>query len=151
MFAVGLGVFTVASLAVGLSPSPWTLIAAQAVQGAGGAVLARSTLALLSTSFPEARERPRAVALLRRCVGASLGLVLGGVLTSWLSWRVGFFVNVPIGDAMMLAAPRYLPKTERRPRQARCPEGFVVDLGHDRLGLRPGPVLFARAPSLGSP
>jgi MFS family permease len=127
MFVAGLAVFTAASLAVGLAQSPAWLLAARAAQGVGAATLAPSTLALLSASFPEGPQRTRAVAYYGAVVGvgASVGLVLGGVLTSWLSWRVGFFINVPIGIAMMLAARRYLVETERRagrfeaPRSAR--------------------------------
>jgi EmrB/QacA subfamily drug resistance transporter len=115
MFVTGLALFTAASLAIGLAQSPSWLIAGRAVQGVGAAVLAPSTLALLSTSFREGPERTRAVAYYGAVagIGASVGLVLGGVLTDWISWRVGFFINVPIGIAMMLAAPRYLPETER--------------------------------------
>jgi EmrB/QacA subfamily drug resistance transporter len=115
MFVVGIGVFTAASLGVGVAQSAGWLIAARALQGFGAAILAPSTLALLSTSFAEGPERTRAVAYYGAVagVGASLGLVLGGVVTDWLSWRVGFFINVPIGIAMILAAPRFLPETER--------------------------------------
>jgi MFS family permease len=86
------------------------------VQGVGAAVLAPSTLALLSTTFPEGPQRTRAVAYYGAVagVGASTGLVLGGVLADLLSWRVGFFINLPIGIALMLAARRYLAETDRR-------------------------------------
>jgi EmrB/QacA subfamily drug resistance transporter len=116
MFMVGIAIFTAASFAVGVAQSSAWLIGARAVQGLGAAVLAPSTLALLSTSFTEGRARTRAVAYYGAVagVGASLGLVLGGVLTSWISWRVGFFINVPIGIAMILAAPRLLPESEPR-------------------------------------
>jgi EmrB/QacA subfamily drug resistance transporter len=116
MFVVGLGLFTAASLAIGLAPSAAFLIGARVAQGIGAAVLAPSTLALLTATFPEGRERTRAVAYYGAVagVGASLGLVLGGLLASWISWRVGFFLNVPIGIAMMIAAPRLLPETQRR-------------------------------------
>ena len=119
MFIVGLALFTAASLAVGLAQSPAWLLSARAIQGVGAAILAPSTLALLSTAFPDGRERTRAVAYYGAVagVGASVGLVLGGVLASWLSWRLGFFINVPVGIAMMLAAPRYLTETGRRPGQ----------------------------------
>jgi EmrB/QacA subfamily drug resistance transporter len=117
MFIIGVAIFTAASFAVGVAQSPTWLIAARAAQGLGAAVLAPSTLALLSTSFTEGRERTRAVAYYGAVagVGASLGLVLGGILTSWISWRVGFFINVPIGIAMIVAAPRFLPETTPRP------------------------------------
>jgi MFS family permease len=84
--------------------------------GVGAAILAPSTLALLTTSFPEGgRSGTRAVAYCGAvaAVGASLGLVLGGILTTSLCWRVGFFINVPIGLLTILAAPRYLAETER--------------------------------------
>jgi EmrB/QacA subfamily drug resistance transporter len=131
MFVAGLALFTAASLAIGLAPSAAWLLAARAVQGVGAAILAPSTLALLTASFPEGRERTRAVAYYGAVagVGASLGLVLGGVLTSWISWRVGFFINVPIGIAMMLAAPRYLPETERRPGRFDLAGAFCSTLG----------------------
>ncbi len=117
MFTTGLAIFTVASLAIGLAPSAVWLLGARALQGVGAAILAPSTLALLSTNFPEGPERTRAVAYYAAVagIGATLGLVLGGLFADWLSWRVGFFINVPIGLAMMLAAPRYLRETERRP------------------------------------
>ncbi|WP_292370208.1 MFS transporter [Methanoregula sp. UBA64] len=117
MFVLGVGVFTVASLAVGLAPSAVWLVGARALQGVGAAILAPSTLALLTSYFPEGRERTRAVAYYGAVagVGASLGLVLGGVLTTYISWRFAFFINVPIGIAMMLAAQHYLAESDRRP------------------------------------
>jgi EmrB/QacA subfamily drug resistance transporter len=135
MFVVGLALFTAASLAVGLAQSPAWLIGARALQGVGAAILAPSTLALLSTSFPEGSERTRAVAYYGAVagVGASVGLVLGGVLTSWISWRVGFFINLPIGIAMMLAAPRSLPETERRPGRLDLAGGLSSTLGMTAL------------------
>jgi MFS family permease len=116
MFVSGIAIFTVASLAVGIAPSAAWLIAARALQGVGAAVLAPSTLALISTNSPEGPERTRAVAYYGAVagIGASVGLVLGGILTDWLSWRVGFFINVPIGIALILAALRYVAETERR-------------------------------------
>jgi len=116
VFIAGLGMFTAASLGIGLAQSPAMLLLARAVQGVGAATLAPSTLALLTTSFPAGPERTRAIGYYGATagVGASLGLVLGGVLTDLISWRVGFFLNVPIGIAMMLAAPRVLWETERR-------------------------------------
>ena len=114
-FVAGIGLFTLASLAVGLAQSPPELIAARAVQGIGAATLAPSTLALLSTSFPDGPGRARAMAAYGSLggIGVTIGLLLGGVFTDWLSWRVGFFVNVPVGIVAMLAAPRFLPETGR--------------------------------------
>jgi EmrB/QacA subfamily drug resistance transporter len=117
MFMAGLGLFTAASLAVGLAQSAAWLIAARGLQGVGAAVLAPSTLALLSTHFPEKSERTRALAYYGAVagIGASLGLVLGGVFADWLSWRAGFFINLPIGAALLLAAWRRMPESEPKP------------------------------------
>jgi MFS family permease len=87
MFVAGLALFTAASLAIGVAQSPAWLIGARALQGVGAAVLAPSTLALLATNFPEGPQRTRAVAYYGAVagVGASTGLVLGGVLADLLS------------------------------------------------------------------
>jgi EmrB/QacA subfamily drug resistance transporter len=116
-FMAGIGLFAAASLAVGLARSPGGMIAARAVQGVGAAVLAPSTLALLSTSFPEGPQRTRAMAAYGALagIGTSIGLILGGVLTDWLSWRVGFFINVPVGLAAIVLAPRFVAETEPHP------------------------------------
>ena len=119
MFIAGLALFTLASLAIALSPSAAWMLSARAVQGVGAAVLAPSTLALLSVHFPEGHERTRAIGYYGATagIGSTLGLVLGGILADRLSWRVGFLVNLPIGLALMLAARRYLKETERHPGQ----------------------------------
>ncbi|QEC46472.1 MFS transporter [Baekduia soli] len=115
MFVAGLTVFTAASLAGGLAQSPGWLLGARAVQGLGAAVAAPSTLALLSITFREGRERTRAVASYSAvsAAGGSIGLVVGGMLTSWASWRWGLFINVPIGIVLVTLAPRFLPESER--------------------------------------
>jgi EmrB/QacA subfamily drug resistance transporter len=120
MFIVGVGLFTLASVAVGSARSEAWLISARAIQGAGAAILAPTTLALLQTSFAEGPERTRAVSYYAAVAGvaATVGLVIGGMFAGWLSWRVGFFINLPIGVAMILAAPRYLPETEPGSGQA---------------------------------
>jgi EmrB/QacA subfamily drug resistance transporter len=116
MLVAGIVLFTAASLAGGLAPSAAWLLGARAVQGIGAAIAAPSTLALLTTTFREGRERTRAIAYYSAVAGGggSVGLVLGGMLTDWISWRWGLFVNVPIGLAIVLLAPRFLPETERR-------------------------------------
>ncbi len=115
-FMAGLAIFTVASLAGGLATSAATLLAARAVQGVGGAIASPAVLAAIITSFPEGRERVRALSIFTAVVmgGSSLGLVLGGVITQWASWRWVFFVNVPIGLAVVAAAPRLLGRSERK-------------------------------------
>jgi EmrB/QacA subfamily drug resistance transporter len=116
MFVVGITIFALASLAAGAAQSAAWLLAARGLQGVGAAIAAPSTLALLMTSFPEGRERTRAVAWYAAVAsgGGSVGLLLGGILTSWLSWRAGLFINVPVGAALVIAAPRVLRETERQ-------------------------------------
>jgi EmrB/QacA subfamily drug resistance transporter len=135
VFIIGLGLFTLASAAVGAAQSEAWLIGARAVQGAGAAILAPSTLALLQTSFQEGPERTRAVSYYAAVagVGATVGLVVGGIFAGWLSWRVGFFINLPIGVAMMLAAPRYLPETEPRRGQTDATGVVASTLGMTAL------------------
>jgi EmrB/QacA subfamily drug resistance transporter len=115
VFLAGTALFTVASLAVAVAQTPAELLAARAAQGVGAAVLAPATLAFLTTCFPEGRERTRAVAWYGASAGLAmtLGLVLGGLLTQWPSWRAGFLVNVPIGVALVVAGRRYLPESTR--------------------------------------
>src|SRR5713101_134705 len=90
MFIAGLALFTAASLGVGIARSVAWLIATRALQRVGAAILAPSTLALLTTNFREGPERTRALAYYAAVagVGASVGLVLGGIVADWLSWRV---------------------------------------------------------------
>jgi EmrB/QacA subfamily drug resistance transporter len=116
MFLAGLAVFSAASLAIGMAQSAAWLLAARAMQGVGAAILAPSTLALLSTGFAEGPARTRALSWYAATagVGASVGLVLGGVLADWVSWRVGFFINVPLGLALMLAARRHIAEMAAR-------------------------------------
>jgi EmrB/QacA subfamily drug resistance transporter len=135
MFNSGLALFTLASLAIGLAKSPAWLIVARAVQGVGAAILAPSTLALLTTNFPEGPARTRAVGYYGATagIGASVGLVLGGILADWLSWRVGFFINLPIGVVLFLGARRYLHETERHPGQFDLAGAVTSTLGMGAL------------------
>jgi EmrB/QacA subfamily drug resistance transporter len=115
-FVFGIALFTSASMLAGLAQSPAWLLGARAVQGVGAAIAAPASLSLLMVSFSEGRERVRALAWYSAVAagGGSVGLVLGGMLTDWVSWRWGLFLNVPVGAALIWAAPRYLPETERR-------------------------------------
>ncbi|MFK3668944.1 MFS transporter [Leifsonia aquatica] len=115
VFVFGLVVFSVASLLIGVAPAGWWAIAGRAVQGVGAAIVAPASLSLLTANFPAGRERNRAVAWYGATagIGASLGMVIGGGLAHWISWRAGFFVNVPVGLAMIALAPRFLPETGR--------------------------------------
>ena len=114
---VGIALFTAASLLGGLADSSDWLLAARALQGAGAALAAPQALALLTTMFPEGRERNRALALYSAVSigGAAAGLIVGGMLTDWVSWRWAFLINVPIGIAIIALAPRYLSRSPRRP------------------------------------
>jgi EmrB/QacA subfamily drug resistance transporter len=113
----GIVLFTVASLAGGLAQSAGWLLAARAAQGVGGAIASPAVLAMVTASFADGRERARALGIYTAVVmgGGSLGLVLGGVITEWVSWRWVLFVNVPIGVLVALATPLFLPETDRQP------------------------------------
>ncbi|MFI0897255.1 MFS transporter [Streptomyces sp. NPDC020983] len=113
MLLIGLSVFTLASLAGGLAPNAGVLMAARAVQGAGGAMTAPSVLALLASNFEEGPERNKALGRFSMVLGLglTLGFVLGGLLTS-ASWRLVFFINVPIGAVAIVLALRFLAETE---------------------------------------
>lgn len=115
MFIAGLSIFTLASLAIGAAQSPFWMIAFRAVQGFGAAVLAPSTLALITTHFEEGPERNRALAWYAAAagVGATLGLVLGGLLADLISWRAGFFINLPIGLLLIIGSLRTIRETPR--------------------------------------
>jgi EmrB/QacA subfamily drug resistance transporter len=113
VFVLGLVLFTLASLGGGLAQSEAQLIVARAVQGLGGAVLAPATLSLLMTSYPEGRERTRALGAWGAVAasGAAFGTVAGGVLTDIASWRWVLFVNVPIGVLLVVAARAVLSES----------------------------------------
>ena len=106
MFIVGLLLFSAASLAGGLATSPAWLLAARAVQGAGGAIVAPTALALIATTFPEGPPRSRAMGVYAAMsvAGSSVGLLAGGLLVAYADWRWVLFVNVPIGLAVAVAA-----------------------------------------------
>ncbi|WP_329240809.1 DHA2 family efflux MFS transporter permease subunit [Actinoallomurus sp. NBC_01490] len=110
MFVAGLAVFTVASLLCGVSTGQDMLIAARFVQGVGGAMTSAVSLGMIVTHFPEPRERGRAIGAYAfvGAAGASIGQVLGGVLTEAVSWHWIFFINLPIGAAAALLAVRVL-------------------------------------------
>lgn len=111
MFLAGTAAFTAASLLAGFATSPGVLIAARFLQGVGSAMASAVGLGILVTLFTEPRERARAIAVFSftGAAGASLGQVLGGVLTDALDWHWVFFINLPIGLAALLVALPALP------------------------------------------
>ncbi|BCL21712.1 MFS transporter [Streptomyces tuirus] len=119
-FIAGMVLFTVASLAGGLAPSPGFLLAARAAQGVAAAMLTPAAMSLLTTSFAEGPQRDRALgingALLS--LGFLSGVVLGGVITDLTSWRVTLFISVPVGLVASIAAPVLIKESrnEETPR-----------------------------------
>jgi EmrB/QacA subfamily drug resistance transporter len=113
MFMFGLVVFSLASFVGGLATTSGWLIAARAVQGIGGAIAAPTALALIGDTFPEGPERTRATGIYAAMSGAggAVGLLLGGILTDFASWRWVLFVNAPIGALVVVAAPRVLKRS----------------------------------------
>jgi EmrB/QacA subfamily drug resistance transporter len=116
VFMAGLALFTASSLACGVAWSEGSLIAFRAIQGLGGAMLAPAALSILITTFSEGRERNLALGVWGAASGSggAAGVLLGGVLTSYLSWSWVFFVNVPIGIALVVATP-WLLRESRGP------------------------------------
>jgi EmrB/QacA subfamily drug resistance transporter len=121
----GLLLFAASSLLCGIAWSESSLIAFRALQGLGGALLAPAALSLLMTTFAEGRERNLALGIYAAASGsgAAAGVLLGGLLTSYLSWSWIFFVNVPVGIAAALVAPLLLAESR-------------AELGHRHFDLR---------------
>ncbi|HEY5990043.1 MAG TPA: MFS transporter, partial [Streptosporangiaceae bacterium] len=116
IFIAGLLLFSAASLLGGFATSEAWLLAARAIQGVGGAMIAPTALALITTTFPEGPPRNRAMGVYAAMSGggAAVGLVAGGLLTTYLSWRWVLFVNVPIGILVALVAPYVLAESSRQ-------------------------------------
>jgi len=116
VFIAGLMLFSAASLAGGFATSQAWLLAARAIQGAGGALVAPAALSLITTTFGEGKPRNRAMGVYAAMsvAGGAIGLIAGGLLTTYASWRWVLFVNVPIGLAAALAAPRVLRESPRQ-------------------------------------
>jgi EmrB/QacA subfamily drug resistance transporter len=114
---LGISIFTLASFAGGLAQNEAWLLIARALQGVGGALAAPSALALLMTNFPGDRERTRALGFYAAVSvgGGTIGLLAGGMLTGWVSWRWVMFVNVPIGLLLLPLARLSLRETPTHP------------------------------------
>ncbi|WP_416975573.1 MFS transporter [Streptomyces sp. 4F14] len=127
-FLAGLALFTLASLSGGLAQSDWELLAARAVQGLGAAILAPSTLTLLTAAVPEGPARARAIATWTAvgAGGGSAGGLVGGVLVDTLSWRWVLLINVPIGALVLAGALRWLPETRSETKKRLDVPGAVL-------------------------
>jgi len=135
VFLAGIALFTLASLAGGFTTSSALLLTARAVQGVGAALASPSALALLMLSFREGAERARALALYAAVSvgGSAVGLLAGGVLVEWTSWRWVFFVNVPIGAMLLVLARRELPETPRQSGRIDVPGALTSTIGMGAL------------------
>ncbi|WP_230330040.1 MFS transporter [Nocardia aurantiaca] len=131
LFIAGATLFTLASLAGGLAPTAGWLLAARVVQGIGGAMAGPNTLALLTTTFSDPKARMRVLALFSgmSSAGFAIGLIVGGLLTEWLSWRSVLFINVPFGLAVVVLALLYLPTAQRQSAHLDLPGAFTATTG----------------------
>jgi EmrB/QacA subfamily drug resistance transporter len=113
LFMAGIALFAAASLICGVSQSEGELLVARGFQGLGGAMVSPAALSIILTTFAEGPERNRALSVWGAIAGAggAIGLLLGGILVQLLSWRWVFFVNVPIGAAVLVLAPRIIPES----------------------------------------
>ncbi|MFF5482836.1 MFS transporter [Streptomyces sp. NPDC012935] len=128
MFLVGLGVFTLASLAGGLAQQEWQLLAARAVQGLGAAVLAPSTLTILTAAVPEGAARARAIGTWTAvgAGGGAAGGLVGGLLVEALSWRWVLLINVPVGAVVLAGSVLWLAESRAGDRRRLDLPGAVL-------------------------
>jgi EmrB/QacA subfamily drug resistance transporter len=131
LFIVGLGLFSAASLFGGFAQSSGWLIAARALQGLGAAIVSPAALSIVTTTFTEGAERNKALGIWGALAGAggAVGVLMGGMLTEWAGWEWVLFVNVPIGLAAALAAPRYVRESRTHERTSLDIAGAVTVTG----------------------
>jgi MFS family permease len=130
-FLTGLAVFTTGSALCGVAPNLGVLVAARALQAVGGAALSPASLSLLTSAFPDPRERAQAIGLWSGVSGLSLaaGPLIGGALVDGPGWRWVFYVNLPVGVVAFLAALRFVPESVNpRPRRL-DPAGQLLGIG----------------------
>jgi EmrB/QacA subfamily drug resistance transporter len=122
LFMIGVTLFATASLVNGFAQSPTMLIVGRGVQGLGGALVSPAALSIIMTTFQDHGERTKALGVWSAIAagGSAFGLLLGGILTSAVSWRWNFFINVPVAIATVTLALRYVPESH-------------ADLGHRRF------------------
>jgi EmrB/QacA subfamily drug resistance transporter len=131
LFTIGLVVFALASLAGGLAQNEAQLIIARAVQGLGAALLSPAALSLVTVLFEEGAERNKAMGVWGAVAGSggAVGVLLGGMLTEWAGWEWVLFVNVPVGIAAAMLAPRLLPESRTEGRHFDFAGAFTVTAG----------------------
>lgn len=148
VFIIATALFGFVSLAAGLAQTSIQMDVLRGVQGLAAAFMSPAALSIILTTFKEGKERTAALSIWGAVAagGAAVGVLLGGVLTQYLNWRWNFYVNVPVGIAIAIAAYRYVPESK-------------ADLDHSKLDL-PGALLvtsglmilvfaFTKAPSYG--
>lgn len=143
VFVAGMALFTAASLAGGFARAGWTLVAARALQGVGGAIVAPASLSLLTTTFPEGPSRNRAMGWFgtMSTVGFAVGMILGGWLTEEAGWPWVMFINVPIGLGVIALSRWALPEAPPEPGAA---GGFDL-AGAALITLASGSLVYAMA------
>lgn len=146
MLMIGVALFAVSSLAGGLASTPALLISARIVQGLGAAIASPTALSLVVTTFPEGHARNRAMAIFAAmtAAGGASGLLLGGVLTTYVSWRWVFFVNVPVALVLLILAPIALERGRAGYARLDVPGALVITLSMTSLVYG-----FVRAPEAG--
>jgi EmrB/QacA subfamily drug resistance transporter len=122
LFIAGVIIFTAASLMNGVATSSGMLVGGRALQGFGAALVSPAALSIVTTTFAEGAERTKALGVWSAIAagGSAVGLIVGGMLTEWLSWRWVFFINLPIGIAAALLSLRFVPnsRAEEKPDTA---------------------------------
>ncbi|HEY6792656.1 MAG TPA: MFS transporter [Trebonia sp.] len=145
LFMTGLAGFTLGSLLCSLAPTTGALIALRMLQGLGGSMLTPISLSIVRNVFTDERERAQALGIWSSIfgIGTACGPIAGGILVSTLGWRSVFWLNVPVGIAMFLAARRYVPESKApRPRRVDVPGQLlmIVLLGSLTYAIIQGPV-----------
>jgi len=153
IFIAGITLFALASLAGGFATDQAWLLAARVIQGIGGALAAPASLALVAVTFPEGKERNRAMGVYAAMsiAGGAVGLIAGGLLTSYADWRWVFFVNVPIGLFVAFLAPRVLGTSKPQPGRFDLPGAITGSLGLGALvyGLSSAATTFNNGQAVG--
>ncbi|WP_291418341.1 MFS transporter [Actinophytocola sp.] len=131
LFLGGVALFTAASLLGGLADSAGWLLVARILQGLGAAAAGPSTLALITSMFTEPRERVRALSVFSgvASAGFAIGLIVGGLLTEWFTWRAVLFINLPFGLAILALGPRFIREPQRHPARLDLPGALTATAG----------------------